>query len=371
MTFAVARLSRTGAKHPVERIAFQRGALRRAGIRLAREAVRPLPGMRRAAPALAAELIETARAAMATRSRELHAFSHPNAEDVLVADVGRGLRGVLIGLQPEFRLPFEGYYAFLAIKNGVPVAYGGGWCLFETLEFGFNIFESFRQGESAWILGQVLRAYHHVFRMRTVAVDPYQLGAGNLEALRSGAFYFYHHLGFEPRNAGVRQVLAEETRKIARDRRYRSSLAILRRLSRDEACLTLPGGSPEPERRLRARDLAALVTRDVARRHGGDREAATRDAERRVARALRIGRLSGWSDAERQAFRQWALVVTLVPELERWPAASRGRLVRMIRAKGGRGEGPYVRGLSSLTRLRRALGALVRAAPRASGRGRP
>lgn len=370
-TFAVPRLSRTGAKRPVERVAFQRGALRRAGIHVAREAVRPLLGMRRASSALAVELIETARAAMATRSRELHAFSHPNAEDVLVADLSPGLRGVLIGLQPEFRLPFEGYYAFLAIRNGVPVGYGGGWCLFETLEFGFNIFESFRQGESAWILGQVLRAYHHVFRMRTVAVDPYQLGADNLEALRSGAFYFYRHLGFEPRDAAVRRVLAEETRKIARDRRYRSSLAILRRLARDEACLTLPGGSPEPERRLRARDLAALVTRDVARRHGGDREAATRDAVRRVTRTLGVRSLSGWSDAERQAFRQWALVVTLVPDLERWPAASRGRLVRMIRAKGGRGEGPYVRGLLSLTRLHRALEALARAAPRGAPGGRP
>ena len=142
-TFAVPRLSRTGAKRPVERVAFQRGALRRDGIHVAREAVRPLLGMRRASPALAVELIETARAAMATRSRELHAFSHPNAEDVLVADLSPGLRGVLIGLQPEFRLPFEGYYAFLAIRNGVPVGYGGGWCLFETLEFGFNIFESF------------------------------------------------------------------------------------------------------------------------------------------------------------------------------------------------------------------------------------
>jgi hypothetical protein len=371
VTFAVARLSRTGAKHPVERIAFQRGALRRAGIRLAREAVRPLPGMRRATPALAAELIERARAAMATRSRELHAFSHPNAEDVLVADMGRGLQGVLIGLQPEFRLPFEGYYAFFMIKNGVPVGYGGGWCLFETLEFGYNIFESFRQGESAWILGQVLRAYHHVFRMRTVAVDPYQLGTGNPEALRSGAFYFYQRLGFVPRNAAVREVLAEETRKIARDRGYRSSLAILGRLAREEVCLTLPGGSPAPERRLRARDLAALVTRDVARRHGGDRDAATREAERRVARALGLGRLTGWSGAERQGFRQWAPVVTLVPDLEGWPAASRASLVRMIRAKGGRGEGPYVRSLLGLTRLHRALDALVRAAPRGAAGGRP
>lgn len=363
-------VSRTMAKRPVERPVFQRVPLRRAGVHVVREATRPLPSLRRASPALAGELIETARVAMVTRSRELHAFSYPNVEDVLVGETGRGLRVVLIGLQPPFRLPFEGYYAFLAIRNGVPVSYGGGWCLFETLEFGFNVFESFRQGESAWILGQALRAYHQVFGMRTVVVDPYQLGAGNPEALRSGALYFYQHLGFRPRTDAVRRILEEELGKIARDRRYRSPLSVLRRLAREETCLTLPGGSPEPERRLRARDLAALVTRDVARRHGGDREAATRDAMRRVARALGVGRLAGWTDAERRAFRQWALVLTLVPELDRWSPASRARLVRMIRAKGGRGEGPYVRRLFGLAPLGRALEALVRPAPPGSRRAR-
>jgi hypothetical protein len=356
-------ISRTLAKLPVARPVFQRTALRRHGVDLVREAIRPLPGLRRASPRLARELIERARVAMVTRSRELHAFSYPNADDVWVTEMARGVRGVLIGLDPAFRLPFEGYYAFLMIKNGVPVGYGGGWCLFETLEFGFNIFESFRQGESAWLLGQVLRAYHQMFRMRTVVVDPYQLGADNAEALRSGAFYFYHHLGFRPRTERVRRVLAEELAKIARDRRYRSPLPALRRLARDEACLTLPGGSAAPERRIRARDLAALVTRDVARRHGGDRDTATREAMVQVGRALGVGRLAGWTEAERRAFRQWALVVTLVPDVDRWPAGSRARLVRLIRAKGGRGEGPYVRQLLAHARLRRSLERLVRGAP--------
>jgi hypothetical protein len=196
--------------------------------------------------------------------------------------------------------------------------------------------------------------------MRTVAVDPYQLGAGNPEALRSGAFYFYHRLGFEPRDAAVRRVLAEETGKIARDRRYRSPLSILRRLARDEACLTLPGGSPEPERRLRARDLAALVTRSIAQRHGGDRDAALRAATRQAARTLGVGGLAGWTEAERRAFRQWAPVVALLPDLGRWPASTGARLVGMIRAKGGRSEGPYVRGLLGLRRLYRVLEALIR-----------
>jgi hypothetical protein len=364
-------VSRTLAKRPVERPAFQHGALRRAGVDVVREAMRPLPILRRATPALAGELIETARVAMVTRSRELHAFAYPNVDDVLVGEVGRGLRVVLIGLQPEFRLPFEGYYAFLVLRNGVPVGYGGGWCLFETLEFGFNVFESFRQGESAWVLGQVLRAYHRVFGMRTVVVDPYQLGAGNPEALRSGAFYFYQHLGFQPRTERVRRVLEDELAKIARDRRYRSPLPVLRRLAQEEACLTLPGGSREPERRLRARDLAALVTRDVARRHAGDREAATREAVERVARALGGGRRAGWSEAERRAFRQWALVVALVPDLDRWSPRSRARLLGVIRAKGGRGEGPYVRRLLGHAPLARALEVLVREVPAGSSRRGP
>jgi hypothetical protein len=367
----VPEVSRTLAKRPVERPVFQRTALRRADVDIVREAMRPLPSLRRASRTLARELVETARIAMVTRSRELHAFSYPNVEDVLVGEVGRGARVALIGLQPAFRLPFEGYYAFLVIRNGVPVSYGGGWCLFETLEFGFNIFESFRQGESAWILGQALRAYHRVFRMRTVVVDPYQLGAGNPEALRSGAFYFYQHLGFRPRTETVRRVLCEELAKIARDRRYRSPLSVLRRLAREEACLTLPDGSPEPERRLRARDLAALVTRGIARRHGGNREAATREAMRRVIRDLAVGRLAGWTDAERRAFRQWALVVALVPDLDRWSPRSRARLVRVIRAKGGRGEGPYVRRLLGHGPLRRALETLVRQAPAGSARRTP
>jgi hypothetical protein len=158
----------------------------------------------------------------------------------------------------------------------------------------------------------------------------------------------------------VRRLLDEELAKIAHDRAYRSPVPVLRRLAREEACLTLPGGSATPERRLRARDLAALVTRDVAQRHGGDRERATRAALVRVTRALGVERLAGWSVAERRALRQWALVLTVVPELDRWPEGSRAGLVRAIRAKGGRGEGPYVRRLLALTSLCRALQALVR-----------
>jgi hypothetical protein len=310
--------------------------------------------------------VEAARLAMATRGRELYAFSYPNADDVWVADPGQGLRVALVGIPPAYRLPFEGYYAFLALKNGVPVSYGGGWSLVGTMEIGFNIFATFRQGESAFVLSQVLRVYRSLLGPRTVIVDPYQLGHENLEALRSGAFYFYHRLGFRPRDPGVLRVLEREEQAMARDRAYRSPLRTLAQLARAEVCLTLPGGHPEPERRVRAAQLASLVTGWVAREFAGDRRAALRAATRRVGRALGA-RWQGWPGPEREAFERWAPVLAQIRDLERWPAAERRRLVRLVRAKGARSEAPYHRLLGASRRLPAALAALVQGGGRGAG----
>ena len=195
---------------------------------------------------------------MATRQRELHAFSYPNPDDVLVVRGGRGLVLAFIGIAPDFRLPLEAYYGFLALKNGVPVSYGGGWELFGTLDFAVNIFASFRQGESAYLATQLLRAYRRIFGMRTVVVDRYQLGHESTEALRSGSFYFYHRLGFRPRNPDVLRVLETERTKIAADASYRSPVRVLEQLAGDEVFLSLPGGLPAPEKRLRAKGVPSI-----------------------------------------------------------------------------------------------------------------
>ncbi|MBI2528637.1 MAG: hypothetical protein HYV93_21975 [Candidatus Rokubacteria bacterium] len=354
--------SRTGARLPCPAPFFGPPASSPAGFDLVRAVTAPLAQPRRVAGPEADALIEAARLAMATRARELHAFSHPNADDVLLADCGRGLTVALIGLDPAWRLPFEGYYAFFALRNGVPVGYGGGWCLFETMEFGFNIFESFRQGESRIVLAEVLRVFRRVFGIRTVVVDPYQIGHDNAEALRSGAFYFYYRLGFRPHDPEVLALAAHEQGKVARDRSYRSALPVLRRLVRGELALRLPGASPRPESRIRARQLATLATRDIGLRFAGDRAAATREATGRVGRALGAAGWRRWQPAGRGAFERWALVLALLPDLPRWPAAERRRVARMIQAKGEPGEAAYVRQMQALPRLRRALEALAREA---------
>jgi len=362
--------SRTFAKLPWPRPVFRGGAeapSRRSDPRdFIREVRRPLPSLRPAPRRLAESLIEAARLAMAVRFRELFAFSYANPGDVLVADPGRGLRIALIGILPTARLPFEGYYAYLALRNGVPVGYGAAWQLVGALELAVNVFEPFRRGESAFILSQVLRAYHRAFGMRTVVVDPYQIGHGNPEALESGAFYFYRHLGFRPRDPAVRRLAEAEQAKIARDPSYRTPLPLLRRLARSEIYLPLSASNPDAEQRVTASVLAALVTGHIARRFHGDRRAAAQAASVAVGAAVGAERRRHWPRDERHAFEQLSLLIALIPDLARWPAGDRRRLVQVLRAKGGPSEARYVRLLNGHHRLRRSLEALV-AAPALMG----
>ena len=352
--------SRTLARLPCRRTFFHHGGLDRSAGDLV-DALRRPPPLVRTPRDRAEAMIEAARVAMATRQRELHAFSHPNPDDVLVVDAGRGLTLVFIGIEPDFRLPLESYYGFLVLKNGVPVSYGGGWELFGTLDFAVNIFASFRQGESAYIATQLLRAYRRIFDMRTVVVDRYQLGHESTEALRSGSFYFYHRLGFRPRDPDVVRVLAGERAKIAADASYRSPIPVLKRLAAAEVFLTLPGGLGAPEMRLRATDVSALVARMIAREFAGDRSLATRVSAERVGRVLGAARRAGWPGAERRSFARMSLVAALVPDLAAWPLAERRALVGLMRGKGGASEMGYARRLDGHARFRRSLEALARA----------
>ncbi len=353
--------SRTLAKMPWPRPFFHRAGLRRGGFNFVREVERPLPPPRRAPRPLAQSLIEAARASLGTRLRELHAFSYANPDDVLLVEPGRGLRIALIGILPEFRMPLEGYYGFYVLKNGVPVSYGGGYKLFERFDAALNIFPSFRQGESAWVFSQILRAYRHMLGARIVAVDPYQIGRDNAEALQSGAFYFYHRLGFRHRDPAALRLSEEEQAKIARDPSYRTLIPILKQLAQADIYLTLPGGGSAPEKALTAGQVAALVTRSIAREFGGDRRAAARETPARVARALGASRWTAWPSDEREAFRRLSLVAALIPDLARWPAADRRALVRVFRAKGGPSELSYLTLLNRHRRFRASLEALIAA----------
>ncbi len=101
---------------------------------------------------------------------------------------------------PERRLLLESVYGFLTLKNGVPVGYVLVSALFGSSEIAYNVFETFRGGESGRIYGKVLALTRQLFGPDVFTIFPYQLGGyGNPEALESGAWWFYQKLGFRPR----------------------------------------------------------------------------------------------------------------------------------------------------------------------------
>lgn len=173
-----------------------------------------------------AAVLDMARAAVLTRYRELYGFTWGDPSTIVSADAGRGLEIVLIGILPGKRLPLRAGFAPLLFRNGVPVGYGDAFGICERMEVSFNIFYAFREGESAYAFGRLLKLYHQLFGSTVFTIDPYQIGLGNEEAIEAGAFWFYRKLGFRPTDPKIEQLaVAEETRN------RRSSPATLRRLA--------------------------------------------------------------------------------------------------------------------------------------------
>ena len=179
----------------------------------------------------ARRVVRTIRAASASRYRELYGFQHPDEHHVYHADLGRGVDLYFFGVPPEKRLPLRAYHSGMFFKNGVPMGYVETLSLFERCEVGFNLFYTFRDGETAWLYAHLLKFLREQLGVTCFSIDPYQIGYENQEAIESGAFWFYYKLGFRPGSAENARMAAREVEKIAERPAYRTSAAILRRLA--------------------------------------------------------------------------------------------------------------------------------------------
>jgi hypothetical protein len=336
--------SRTLAKVPLARVFFHRGPL----VRYRGPLSRLLPGPR-VAVGLASSgesiaLLDAARASVAVRYREIHGFNFADPADVLVADVGRGVRIAWFGLLPEHRLPLRAHYGYLLLKNGVPMGYGDASLLCDWAEVAFNIFETFRPGESAFVFVRLLAFLHQHFHIRTFHLGRYQIGYDNDEAIQSGAFWFYYKLGFRSKRADLRRLSTDERRRIARDPTYRSSRQTLEQLCQDGMVVSVG-------RRLDPRNHAFDVQRVGCRAaldSGGP-------IASEVARSLGMTRWRTWPQRERLAFERLAPVLGAISDLPDWSVRERGALVDVIRAKGGPREADYLRRMQAHVRLRDSL----------------
>ena len=346
--------ARTGARHLAAPIAFQHAPLHRARPDLRAELGRLYRGVRRASAHEGEQLIELARGAMVTRSRDLDAFAYGNARDVRLVDDGGGLAFALIGVINERRALIPATCGYLILHNGVPIGYGEAFVIGRSASMTFNIFESFRGGEAAHTFARTLATVRQVFGAECFSLDPYQLGQGNDEAIASGAWWFYYKLGFRPLAASARRLLRAELARMRADPGHRSSAATLRALAESYLMFDF-----DRARRPSLPPLAApgeRVSAGLAARAREGRERVLAECSRAALRLTGLRSLRGFSAGERLAWQRWSpVVVFALPGLARWSAAERRELARVIRAKGGRDEAEFLARYAVHPKLERAL----------------
>ncbi|OGA15645.1 MAG: hypothetical protein A3I63_07805 [Betaproteobacteria bacterium RIFCSPLOWO2_02_FULL_66_14] len=223
--------NRTLAAHGDGPTSWQRKPLDRARPDLAAELRRPPRRVRRVTAREGERLLDLARAAMATRSRDLDAFAYGDPRAVRIVEDGGGLAFSLNGVIAERQLAHAAPYGALTLRNGVPLGYSQLDMAGRHAEISFNTFPTFRNGEAARIFARALALGWHVLGARRFSIEPYQLGRNNHEAIESGAWWFYYKFGFRPRAPEARLVLGRELARMRESPAHRSSAATLERLA--------------------------------------------------------------------------------------------------------------------------------------------
>ena len=349
------RTTRTGMRRAVRRVFFHdQPLLRRSDISLRSELDSPPLPLKKLTRHEGEAILDMIRDTSTIRYRELHGFTYGDPARVLRAEAGRGVELFFNGVLPEHRLPLRAYHSAFIFKNGIPVGYAEGLSLFERMEFGFNLYYTFRDGESAWLYARILRLFRQLLGVTAFSVDPYQIGFENEEGIESGAFWFYRKMGFRPtRDETMKIVLAEEG-KIASRPQYRTLARILRQISASHLLFEIPPVSHSEWDRFQIRNLGLAVNRRMAERFGGDATMIRKRSTTMVERALGL-RTDAWKEAERLAFENLAPVLALIPDLARWTDDEKRAIARLARAKGGADESRYVQLLQKHRRLREAI----------------
>ena len=357
------RESRTGMRLPVRNFFYHRERLiQRRDISLKQELENPSPTLKQLSPKQGETILDMTRAASTVRYRELYGFTHGDPRKVFQTNLGRGVDVFVVGVPPGQRLPLRAYHAAMIFKNGVPVGYFEGISLFERMESGFNLYYSFRDGETAWLYARILNIFRHLLGVTAFSIDPYQIGFENEEGIESGAFWFYRKLGFRPTRPEVMKLVANEEKKLATRSRYRTSANTLRKLAAGPMIFELDKplrASPTDSRpgdwdRFQVRTIGLAVQRHMATKYEGDAEKFRSAAVKELARVLDV-RPSEGREAELFVLSDFAVTLSLIEDLSEWSNAEKRALLKIIRAKAASDESSYLKLMQKHARLRSAL----------------
>jgi hypothetical protein len=353
------KASRTGMKLPTRRIFYHKQPLisRREISLVAELSSSPIP-VERLSPIMARKVIEMARETSAVRYRELHGFTYSDPRRVIKADLGRGTEAHVIGVPTKHRLPLRAYHAALILKNGVPVAYFEGLSLFERMESGFNLYYTFRDGETAWLYARILRLMRQLLGVTVFSIDPYQVGHENEEGIESGAFWFYRKLGFRPVRPQLLKLTVAEEDKIASRAGYRTPARQLRKLAAGHMLFAMPDSQVNAQHcewdHFEVRNIGLALQRRMARDFKGDAQEMRAECTAFVDRVLNL-KIKTWTSAERCALENLTLVLATIPGIERWNTEEKQRAAMIVRAKAGGDEAVYLRLMQRHSLLREEL----------------
>lgn len=367
--------SRTGLKLDVREIFYHEGPLiQRRDISLQKEFEAPALKIEKLNAKKGSEILDTIRTASVVRFRELHGFIWCDETSFLKVDVGRGVTVFINEVLPENRLPLRAYHSGFIFKNGIPLGYVEGLSLFEKIEVGFNLYYTFREGETAWLYAQLLRIFRQHLGVTVFSVDPYQIGYENEEGIESGAFWFYRKLGFHPADDEIAEIVEREEKKLAECKDYRTSAKILRKIAKTQLFYTYTGDeSPryhgkreESQTRIsrseiqnqwkdfQLRNIILAVQRRMSQHYNGNSSKMRELTAQKVSGLLGVD-LKKLKPTEYEAFRTVAMLHSLIPNFSKWNREEKQLSVEIFRAKGNGSEVHYLHLMQKHRQLREAL----------------
>lgn len=346
------RATRTGLRLPVRKTFYHKGPLiKRNEVALAATLQEPPLRVEKLSRLEGRKILDLARKTSTVRYRELWGFTHGDEARVLKFELGRGVDLFVMGVPAERRLPLRAYHSAMIFKNGIPIGYFEGLSLFERMESGFNLYYTFRDGETAWIYAQTLRVFKQLLGVTTFTLDPYQIGFENEEGIESGAFWFYRKLGFRSTREELHELTLREEKKLSAKVGYRTSAATLRKLAAGYMIYELKPDKAVNWDNFQIRNIGLAVQRRMAREFDGDPEKIRKWSVDDVATAIDLD-TAKLTNAERAALGQFALPLGLIPKLKSWTTAEKQTLANLIRAKANADESSYLKLMQKHDRLR-------------------
>ncbi len=287
------------------------------------------------------QIIHSAKMALFYLYRETEPFTNATEHDITLFQLERGISIALFGSTPDKRYSLESYIGYMVFKNNIPASYGGGWIFGERSQFGINILESFRGGESGLIICELLRVYHQYYGATRFVVKPYQFGLHNAEAIKTGAFWFYYKLGFRPEDTKLRELALQEDEQKRINPSYKSEASTLRKYTKSNLALTLTKTAyPNYDSEV----LSQRITKYINSNFNGNRQKALEACFIQLKKNLDITTKT-WKAEDIEYAKQVAILFHTQPNSKEWQKKHKKEILLFIQLKSATTELSWIKHL--------------------------